>query len=867
MNQKYLDILIPAIKKMGYELIEIGEPNSSGFFRPKVTRLDGQETTALSIAFDGDRTFYLTDFAEQLMPELKVTIDGDMSEIDKSKMPGSIIGKTEAERKEYLAKKQAEFQEAFDAIKRTDLETNDLLKKKKLKLYGKAFIAESYSFGKGAISNPLIVPFFNIDKEVIGAQVCFLDKNGKSKKFAIPGSTFKESHHVLQDGERIEAVNLIPLLVCESYTTACEVAEAQPKATVVCSAGIGGVEAAGKALDVKEHYKIFICDKTKHNEPNAQLDKLINKFTAKGVPYIQLDKMDTCLLDMTDFNDYALEYGKTAVKREVDIQTKRWLPLAPEVLMGDGKTYSIVSRVNNKIMNVPRGKVIEARYGFANSAFWAIFDKIHHMGRDDEGNPKTAKPLKNWLDLNESRNAETVPYGVGIYKDTGGYVMNTYRGRFVNSKKGTFSTFDLKPLGDNIYVNCSNDKKELNLEESFTDDHLKKLISLWKMAYDMDKSYLLGLLGYAVQATYATFSPHRAHMWVTGASGSGKSRIILERFLYRLLRGIILPIQNTTEAGLSQQLTPDTGEQNSPVISIDEAGSDSSNKQMRMDEVIKLARETATDDGTKVSLRGTKEQDGRVYRRTCSLALASTTENLDDMQDLSRFIIFNLSPQKFKFKKAKDFDTLSEELQELNAVFLRACLDGAEHFKELFNLVNDEIRKDITDIHVYAQKVTAITACVAGAAALLKVAKGCDSKHAAKLAVKHCKEFIDTQMSTQTNKAKEVNSIKEDIIQADILIKGDRYELLDLLKGDNDFYYYKKYGVRIKDDDLIIKHTGFKLNRLLTNNKLVLNKVHDVKGKLLDAVERDDDISLGWSKCALNKNYSIQVFRIKLNGE
>ena len=414
MNKKYLEILVPAMNKMGYQLVDIGEPNTSGFYRPKVRRIDGEITNALSIAFDGDKTFYLTDFAEQLMAELKVTVSGEITENDRSTIPSSIVGKTEEERKEYLIKKQKEFQASFDAIKVSDKKTNDLLDKKKLKLYGEAFIAESYSFGKGAISYPLIVPFFNKDKKVIGAQVCFLDKEGKSKKFAIPGSTFKGSHHVLQEGERIEAVNLIPLLVCESYTTACEVAEAQPKATVVCSAGIGGVEAAGKALDVKEHYKIYICDKTKHNEPNAQLDKLISKFTNKGVPHIQLDKMDTRLLDMTDFNDYAIEYGKTAVKRELDIQTKRWLPLAPEVLMGDGKTYSIVSRVNNKIMSVPRGKVIESRYGFANSAFWSIFDEIHHMGKDEEGNPKTSKPLKNWLDLNESRNAETIPYGIGI---------------------------------------------------------------------------------------------------------------------------------------------------------------------------------------------------------------------------------------------------------------------------------------------------------------------------------------------------------------------------------------------------------------------------------------------------------------------
>ena len=70
MNKKYLEILVPAMNKMGYQLVDIGEPNTSGFYRPKVRRIDGEITNALSIAFDGDKTFYLTDFAEQLMLSL-----------------------------------------------------------------------------------------------------------------------------------------------------------------------------------------------------------------------------------------------------------------------------------------------------------------------------------------------------------------------------------------------------------------------------------------------------------------------------------------------------------------------------------------------------------------------------------------------------------------------------------------------------------------------------------------------------------------------------------------------------------------------------------------------------------------------------
>ena len=131
----------------------------------------------------------------------------------------------------------------------------------------------------------------------------------------------------------------------------------------------------------KDHFPIYVCDKTEHNEPNTAVDKLMRYLTNYKKPFIQLDKTDTCLLDMTDFNDYAVKYGKTAVKREIDIQAKRWLPLAPEVLMGTDKEYNIVSRINNKIMCIPRGQVIERKNLYANSSFWKDFESIYYMNK------------------------------------------------------------------------------------------------------------------------------------------------------------------------------------------------------------------------------------------------------------------------------------------------------------------------------------------------------------------------------------------------------------------------------------------------------------------------------------------------------
>ena len=167
---------------MGYEFVEMGERNPEGFFRPSVRSHEtGNLSRNISVMFyESAKQVVIQDFAEKIHESIVLNLDGTITDEINNELKEA-MGKRQAEGRE---ERQKLFQEKFDKIERSDAKTNSLLEKKKLRLFGTAFIAKEFSFGKGRpLKTPLIVPFYdNTNKKLCGAQVCFLDHKGKSKE-------------------------------------------------------------------------------------------------------------------------------------------------------------------------------------------------------------------------------------------------------------------------------------------------------------------------------------------------------------------------------------------------------------------------------------------------------------------------------------------------------------------------------------------------------------------------------------------------------------------------------------------------------------------------------------------------------------
>ena len=119
-------------------------------------------------------------------------------------------------------------------------------------------------------------------------------------------------------------------------------------------------------------------------------------------------------------------------------------------------------------------------------------------------------------------------------------MANTTKGRFLyDDKEDAFTTtFDMKPFNKNIYINVNTQGELLDVGERFTKQTMKDLKDIWSKMYDLPDFQLYALLGFGVQASYATFSPHRSHLWLTGTTGSGKSNVIIRCFFGDLFDGI-----------------------------------------------------------------------------------------------------------------------------------------------------------------------------------------------------------------------------------------------------------------------------------------------------------------------------------------
>ena len=872
MRSDILNNIKLALESIGYSLLDIGEANEENIYRPKLEDSNEKTHKPVSIKIDEAReVIYIYDFAcsKEDDPLTILNINGEKSakKVKISESELKKIKEEEAKRKEERIKK---FLNKINSLANSGENSNELLSKKKIKMYGDAFISEHFSFdNKNNIDKPLIVKFSDIEtNELVGAQVCFLGDDKKSKKYSVKGSTFKNAVCKLQSGERIPAINKTPTLLAESYTTACEVAEAMPKSEVYCTAGIGSLYDAG--LSLKEKYPnkfiVLVLDKTKNNEKNAALSKLEESIKINKTPFIQISKNRREVLGMTDYNDYALKFGKTAVKSELELATRQWFPLQPEVLEGTGDTYRVVSSINNKVIEINKQILFKRYKELANEAFWDEFCKLNNaytIKQDKEGNTKRVidfDKIHEWLNLEEQRNSSSDVCGIGIFKDAAGYCLNSKYGKYILKDGKVESNFEMKPLQDKLYVKVKRSKRQRELKEKLTIDDLKVLYSYWDKTYDLSKSDFFGILGLATQAAFCSFTKHTAHMWLTGPTGSGKS-FLINSFLNRLAGYFMLSTKNNTESGINQFLTDDDGVQNSTFVGYDEAGGETSKRSIRMEDIIALARDTAVDDEETVMLQGTSDQKGRVYKRKCGLVLASASEKLDDHQDLSRFLFLRMD-NKIKLKYTEEFEEVLEGIEKYQDKFAKTVLLAAPHYNNMLKLVNKIVVKAVGNKQSkISHKTIMMTSVLAGMASLLKVIKGTDDKDIYKSIERNCKEFINKQIDEHLISLEENGNIINELESFIVIKDGDERSLLEELKLSPD-EYWNTYGIALtKRGSLRIRKSNYALHRLVNNIKKAVFKIKNSKNRLIDAANSNDKVRINRAKTG---NRQVTCFSITL---
>ncbi len=150
----------------------------------------------------------------------------------------------------------------------------------------------------------------------------------------------------------------------------------------------------------------------------------------------------------------------------------------------------------------------------------------------------------------------------------------------------------------------------------------------------------------------------RPSIWLTGRSGSGKT-FVYENIIAACLRGYALFVQSkTSEAGIRQRLASDARP-----VAFDEAEAEDTASQQRIQAVLDLIRQSASESGGEI-VKGSANQSGaRSYRIRSSFALVSINVSLQHAADESRISVLTLRPSDGTHAAAERFAALNAEVQ------------------------------------------------------------------------------------------------------------------------------------------------------------------------------------------------------------
>jgi len=174
------------------------------------------------------------------------------------------------------------------------------------------------------------------------------------------------------------------------------------------------------------------------------------------------------------------------------------------------------------------------------------------------------------------------------------------------------------------------------------------------------------LAGWIVIAPLCGALNWRPHLWLTGASGSGKSEII-KMFVKNFMREMFVDAQSeTTEAGIRQFLKADA----LPVV-FDEAESEDKKSAERMQAVLNIMRASSTSDGGKI-IKGSSGGAATEFNIRSCFAFSSIGTAIHQRSDKSRITVLEIKPDLSIDKKERWVETQKIYFETATPEFIEA---------------------------------------------------------------------------------------------------------------------------------------------------------------------------------------------------
>lgn len=243
--------------------------------------------------------------------------------------------------------------------------------------------------------------------------------------------------------------------------------------------------------------------------------------------------------------------------------------------------------------------------------------------------------------------------GCGTWFDNGKVVQHNGDRLIVDGELISIDNFKTDNIYNKSYPIDIYDSKPITTAES---QEFLKLCKLFTWDKRISGTFLSG---FCVIAPICGALSWRPHVWLTGASGTGKSWI-MKNIVSPVIGKIALKAQsNTSAAGLYQTL----GINALPII-FDEAEGETPRARDELQKILELMRQASTESGTPI-LKGSQSGHAVEYRVRSCFILSSIGVNISQKADLSRITPLSLlkSDSTEKFKEITDitFNLLTPE--------------------------------------------------------------------------------------------------------------------------------------------------------------------------------------------------------------
>lgn len=162
------------------------------------------------------------------------------------------------------------------------------------------------------------------------------------------------------------------------------------------------------------------------------------------------------------------------------------------------------------------------------------------------------------------------------------------------------------------------------------------------------------LAGWCVIAPLCGALPWRPHIWITGSSGTGKTKLMKDTVLPLMESIAVTPEGESTEAGIRQHLDGDA----LPVL-FDEAEQDEKRGADRMDGILSLMR-SASSAKTGMILKGSSTHHAKSYRVRSCFGFASIVFSATKKADRSRITVLGIRRMMDQLKRDTQWNEYNE---------------------------------------------------------------------------------------------------------------------------------------------------------------------------------------------------------------